>query len=139
MNHPADLLKGTLPPNGNNAAVEPTNTADTSTVELEELQEARDSVGNLPGLLVNGPAPDLGGSLQQQQWPSSRGIQFGGVDVQTFETPPPLSEEHSHFLLQKSLPQIPVANVELEIRVSRVSSPCHPGGACSTSCRKKSC
>ncbi|KAG2493088.1 hypothetical protein HYH03_008751 [Edaphochlamys debaryana] len=102
-----------------NAAPEgPPAAADPSAVELEEQAEARDSVGNLPSS-IHGSASDLGGVVT----PSPRGgerraVAFG--DVQTFDVPtsPPAVEEHSHFLLQKSLPQVPAANVELETRAA---------------------
>ncbi|GFR39659.1 hypothetical protein Agub_g130 [Astrephomene gubernaculifera] len=94
---------------------ESTNAADATAVELEEMQEARDSVGNLPSS-VHGSVSSSSDTAQQR--PSSRGVQFGGVEVQSFEVPPPPAEEHSHFLLQKSLPQIPASNVELETRAS---------------------
>ncbi|GLC59604.1 hypothetical protein PLESTB_001505100 [Pleodorina starrii] len=114
-NQSATSLADGPSPNGDNTAAEPSTEAEPSTVELEEAQEARDAVGSLPGTSVHGQAPD-GGLMQQR--PGSRGVQFGGMDVQTFDSPPAPSEEHSHFLLQKSLPQVPSANVELETRAA---------------------
>ncbi|KAG2444948.1 hypothetical protein HXX76_001684 [Chlamydomonas incerta] len=100
---------------GPNGAGKAANAVDASAVELEDAQEARDSVGQLPSSL-HGSASDLASGSGTAQ----RGarVQFGGVDVQNYEVPPPPVEEHSHFLLQKSLPQVAASNVELETRAA---------------------
>ncbi len=76
---------------GTNGAVEPSAVE----VDVHEL-EARDSVSQLAE--------------------RPRQIQFGEVTTHSYEQPP-IEEAHSHLLLQKSLPQIPVDKVDLETRV----------------------
>ncbi|PNH04171.1 hypothetical protein TSOC_009700, partial [Tetrabaena socialis] len=108
VDRPAVVTSTTAAPDAAPAPVASTAdavTTDTGAVELDDQQEARDSLGNLP---PSGVSSSTDASAHR----------FGGIDVPAFEPPPMLPEgEHSHFLLQRSLPQV-AANNELETRAA---------------------
>lgn len=95
VNSPA--VVATPPPDSVSNGAETNGIVEHSAVDVDVHElEARDSVSQLAE--------------------RPRQIQFGEVTTHSYEQPP-LEEAHSHLLLQKSLPQIPVDKVDLETRV----------------------